>query len=184
MWPYKCNKVLCVSHQATLPCAVLFTRRHNSKEGGVSLQREGLCWWGAVGHWQLHTLLLPARPDPLLDRQLSTSALRRAHQRGGKLLPNVSRYLSYCPSIFRLSCSFKVKLRQTQNLLTHPQTHMLKVLCLPSSGPQGDLENHGYPGEGDSGSMPELLWFFWLDYLTFWGQCIHMGVTSLLMTPA
>lgn len=83
-----------LSHPATPPCAVLFARGRNSEEGGVPLQREGLRGRGALGHRQLHALLLPAGPDPLLHRQLPPAALRGAHQRGRKLLPDVSRYLS------------------------------------------------------------------------------------------
>lgn len=60
----------------------------------MPLQREGLRRRGALGHRQLYALLLPAGPDPLLHRQLPAAALRGAHQRGGKLLPHVSRYLS------------------------------------------------------------------------------------------
>lgn len=76
----------------------LFTRCH--AEGRVSFQREDVHGWGAMGHWQLHSLLLPARPDPLLDCQLSCITLPSAGHRGGQLLPHVSRSGFMC-CVFR-----------------------------------------------------------------------------------
>lgn len=73
-------------------------RRHHRKEGGVPLRGQGLRGRGALGHRQLHALLLPAGSDPLLNRQLPPSALLGAHQRGRELLPNMSRYLNHCPA--------------------------------------------------------------------------------------
>ena len=84
----------------------------------MPLQREGLRGRGALGHRQLHALLLPAGPDPLLHRQLPAAALRRAHQRGRQLLPHLPRYLKLPPCHFS-SCDvdFKSKLEQTESLL-------------------------------------------------------------------
>jgi len=84
---------LCVTGHSRMITPLCFpsNRRHGSKESGLPLQWKNVRRRGALGHRQLHALLLPAGPDPLLHGQLPAPPLLRTHQRGGKLLSHVSR---------------------------------------------------------------------------------------------
>lgn len=60
-------------------------------ESCVPFQWKDLRGWRALGHRQLHTLLLPAGPDAVLDSQLPCAALPPTSHSRGQLLSSVPR---------------------------------------------------------------------------------------------
>ena len=88
---YVCVTEVCVSEVCVNGVHGVCFRRHAA--GRVPLQRADVLRRGALGHRQLHTLLLPAGPDPVLHRELPPPALPPAHHGGGQLLPHVLRWV-------------------------------------------------------------------------------------------